>query len=313
MRNPVCSVVVLTCDCPEYLPVAIMPAAAQREAGIETIVIDRGSSGSAGACLAKYRRECSALRIIEMEGAGAAQARNMGLAAARAPLLAFIDAVDWWWPDRLAEPVAYHAAHPETAFSFTDYLCVSPAGESLGSCFEYWQQPPLRRRNKAGYFRLEDALQILLATNLAGTSTVVANKNMLERAGGFRNLPSAEDWDLWLRLAAQAPVACSRAITVTHLVRAGYADSSRVARLAAMEEIASVYESWPASSVRHAAAKARARLDLARAALARSRGRHSSSARRRAPAFADSPPAKLGKETAARALNAALYFVGGYK
>jgi hypothetical protein len=308
MKSPVCSAVFLASGGVEQLAVSLDAAVLQLDGDIEAIAVDDGSSSAASVWLAQRRRELPALRIVEIEGAGAAQARNAAIEAARAPLIAFIESGDWWWPGKIAAQAAYHEAHPETALSFTDYLLVTADGESLGSCFEYWQ-PALRQRRKAGYFRLDGALPALIAMNLAGTSTVAATKAALEKAGGFRSLDAAEDWDLWLRLAGEAPAACSKAVTATCLLRTPSPAQQR-ARVAAMEQIVSPYEESSAASVRNAAAKARARLDAVCAELARPAGLCAPRSRYRPQAFMTTPPAQPGKRTPAGFLNEALYFVG---
>jgi glycosyltransferase involved in cell wall biosynthesis len=248
--------------------------------------------------------------VATSAGIGPAKARNAGIALANAPLVAFLDADDWWWPKKLAAQIAYHAAHPETAFSFANYLQVSASGDSLGACFEFWRAELLQRKT-ADYLPLVDALPLLLATNLVGTSTVVASRAALEKAGGFGDLPSAEDWDLWLRLVAEFPVACSKSVTTTYLVRAGSASSSREARIAATDTIIRRYEGTPIASVRHAAGIARARLDVARAELAQSEGRLTLAAAYHASAFMAHPCARTGKAATASVLNAARQFLGG--
>ncbi|MGO8953970.1 MAG: glycosyltransferase family 2 protein [Rhodomicrobium sp.] len=309
MQRPVCTVIIPALSCLKDPAVALASAAMQHAGEIEVIVLEGRSADRTG-WLKECSREWPALRTIETGGCGPGRARNAGIEAARAPLIAFLDAACWWWPDKLARQVAYHAAHPETAFSFTDYLLVSADGESQGSCFDYWQ-PPLRR-GKTGYLRLNGALQILLAMNLAGTSTVVASKAALEKIGGFRDLASAEDWDLWLRLAAEAPAAYSKAITATYPVQPENVASRYGVRIAAMEEIIAPYESSPAPSIRRAAAKARASLNLARAELARPAGRHAPAALHRSRSFPGRPSARPGKATAASLFSAALYFLNAY-
>ncbi len=306
MPTRACSVIIPTRDCLDYLPAALSSIAMQHLDGLEVIVVDDGSLDGTVEWVAKHWPD---VRVVETGGVGPAKARNAGIALSNAPLVAFLDADDWWWPKKLAPQIAYHAAHPETAFSFTDYLHVAE-GESRGTCFEHWQAP-LRQRESADYFALDEALSVLLATNLVGTSTVVASKAALEKAGGFANLASAEDWDLWLRLAAASPVACCKSLTATYLMRPGSATQKREARIAAIEEIIRRYEDAPGASVRHSAAIARARLDVARAELAQSAGRHTSAARYHSRAFLALPSARLGKAATASVLNAARLLLGG--
>ena len=304
MRSAVCSVIVAADNRLEHLAVAVASARVQLAQGVELIALDDGSSPGVHAWLAARAKERPGLRIVETGGLSPPRARNAAIEAARAPLIAFLDPSCWWWPNKLAEQAEYHAAHPETAFSFTDYLQVSPDGENRGTCFQFWQ-PIGGRRHKRGYSALPNALQVALASSVIGTSTAVASKAALEKAHGFRDLPTAWEWDLWLRLAAGSPVACSWAITATYVPSAETAPSMQQ-RIAAMEEILSPYENSGVASIRHAAAKGRAQLDCARAELSRPVRRHTQALRGGSWAFAASTQAK------AASVSAALNFAGLY-
>jgi hypothetical protein len=309
MERPICSVVIPTHNCLSLLGAALASVEGQTGCNIEIIVINDGSTDGTGDWLETIASEKPWLRVFHTGGIGPGEARNEGIAAARAPLIAFLDADDWWWPGKLERQIAYHAAHPEAVLSFTDYLHVTHGGESRGSCFEYWN-PRFPRGIGTDYFALNDALSVILETNLIGTSTVIARKPALENAGGFGREASAEDWRLWLALAANGPVACSRSITATYLMRPGSVTSMREERIAAMNSIIGEYEKSKLESVRHAAAKAKARLHAARAELARSNGRHLSAARYHSRAFVTAPSLRLGRETTASLLNAALQLAG---
>ena len=190
MRSAVCSVIVAANNRLEHLAVAVASARVQLAQGVEVIALDDGSNPGVQAWLAARAKERPGLRIVETGGLTPPRARNAAIEAARAPLIAFLDPSCWWWPNKLAEQAEYHAAHPETAFSFTDYLRVSPDGEHRGTCFQFWQ-PMGERRHKRGYSALPNALQVALASSVIGTSTAVASKAALEKAQGFRDLPTA--------------------------------------------------------------------------------------------------------------------------
>ncbi|MGO9546864.1 MAG: hypothetical protein ACLPPF_18965 [Rhodomicrobium sp.] len=66
-----------------------------------------------------------------------------------------------------------------------------------------------------------------------------------------------------------------------------------------MSTIIDLYECSPLEAVRRAAPRAKVRLDVARAELARSAGLHFSAVRYHARAFAAVPSTRLRKETAA--------------
>lgn len=81
-----------------------------------------------------------------------------------------------------------------------------------------------------------DATAPMLAENVIGTSTVMARTDLLRAAGGFDGgMPQSEDWDLWLRLAACAPVGCLPAVLTDYTMhRPGNLSGQRRARLDAM-------------------------------------------------------------------------------
>jgi Glycosyl transferase family 2 len=304
MRSAVCSVIIPASNRLERFAVAVASARQQLAAGVEVLALDGGSSRGVSAWLSKRGEEWPSLRVVETAGLAPGPARNAAIEAARSPFIAFLDPACWWWPGKLAEQAGFHGANRDIAFSFTDYLQVLPSGESLGSAFAHWE-PPLGRRHKSGYFPLAGVLQMALAANVIGTSTVMASKEALEKAGGFRDLPAACEWDLWLRLAAAGPVACSRAITATCPVQAEAAQAL-LQRIGAMEEILRPYESSRVATIRHAAAKGHAQLDCARAELSRPARRHPSAAQ------AGSRPITVSKRTKAADADAALDFAGAY-
>jgi len=272
MQQPICSVVMPTRDCLSYLPAALGSVALQNRSDIEVIVADDGSSDGTRDWLAARRANLPSLRVIETGGVGPAGARNAAIAASEARYIAFLDADDVWWPDKLGLQLAWHEAHPETGFSFTDYLHVNPDGRQLGTCFAFWSSP-LAHHAGRGFSALPDAELSLLATNVVGTSTVVARRAALEEVGGFRSLVSAEDWDLWLRLAARWPVGFSAAITASYLMRPGSETAKGWQRLNAMRKILARYEGRTAEAARRAVKIARSRLAAAEAELARAEGR----------------------------------------
>ena len=57
-------------------------------------------------------------RLVEQRHAGPGAARNVGILAARAPLIAFCDADDLWHPDKLARQQAALAEQPDAVEFF---------------------------------------------------------------------------------------------------------------------------------------------------------------------------------------------------
>lgn len=265
-RAPSCSVVIPTHNCLSYLELAIASVRLQVGVDYEIVVVDDGSSDGTWDWLSAQALEDRRIVPLRLDGRGPAVARNHALAHAKAPLIAFLDADDFWWPGKLARQLAAHHADPEISFTFTDYLHADPEGGVHGTSFNFWKPRYVDRRTPA-FRRVPDAELALLESNVVGTSTVVASTRALQIANGFAECGSAEDWRLWLRLARDAPVVCSASVTMSYMMRPGSETRNRAARIQAMSDLIDEYAERP--DARRAVRRARARVSVARAELAR--------------------------------------------
>ena len=303
MSRPSCSIVIPAYNALAYLPSVIASVEAQRVPGIEVLVMDDGSIDGTGDWLDRARRSRPWLRVFDGGGLGPAKGRNILINKAESDLIAFLDADDIWRADKLMREIGYHAVHGDVAFTFTDYLHVDPQGGSLGTAFGYWK-PRLKKTAGDGFVLLDNPLAQLIGCNLAGTSTVVAKRKSLQNANGFAvDLPSAEDWDLWLRMAETGKVAVSSRVTMDYLVRPGSETANRAARITAMETVLSRYDH--AGVPLAARLKARGRIHAVRAEEAEIAGRSGGAFAWRIGALAHQPSRRNGLEAAAAALRLA--------
>ncbi len=271
IRLPRCAVVIPTYNCADFLFAALESVAAQAVADIEVIVIDDGSSDDTDAVLKRAERLAGLgrLRCFRTRQIGPSSARNLGVEVARAPLVAFLDADDVWLPGKLAAQLAFHEARPEIVMSFTDYCHRGMDGADRGTCFAFW-----RFGAQPDYEILPRAASILVGRNLVGTSTVVVDRAAFLDVGGFGSeLPSSEDWDLWLKLARHGPVAFTGAVCCDYLMRPNSLTAARAKRIDAMETILHrALVADPRPDLRDVL-RARARLLTARAEHAREQGK----------------------------------------
>ncbi len=311
---PAISVIVPTRNTRRYLPKAIASIGADPD--VEIIVIDDGSTDGTAEWLAGQCQRDPRLLILTGPGHNAARARNLGIAAARAPLIAFLDADDWWEPGKLDAQYKIHRAHPQIGFSCTDYRHLTPAGEDRGGSFTYWPRYRARYGRRTEPFLLDDdALSQIYAENFVGTSTVMARADLLRTIGGFDvddRLRSTEDWDLWLRLAARAPVGCHPDLLVTYLMhRPGNQSGEMNRRIAAVRLIGARFHDRAYEQSRSAVRIFRARVLLASAEAAQMGGRPFRSIALRVGALLRDPTRRAGRELVASALAPVRLAIGG--
>ena len=76
------------------------------------ILVDNGSTDGTPAAVEAH---CPGVQVIRLDGNLGAAARNIGVAAARTPYVAFADDDSWWAGDALDRLPALFAAHPRAA------------------------------------------------------------------------------------------------------------------------------------------------------------------------------------------------------
>ena len=196
------SVVIPTWNSAATLPRAIDSVLAQTWPHCELIVVDDGGSDDTPALLAGYGAR---LRALRQANAGPAAARNHGLREARGDYVAFLDADDYWLPEKLECQVALLGARPEIGFCSTATRVVDARGEPVRAWPCHKATAPLL-----------ETLFMHSAAVSGSTSGVLARRELLLAADGFdARLRGFEDPDLWIRLAARADYVCiPEALTV---------------------------------------------------------------------------------------------------
>lgn len=155
---------------------------------LEIIIVDDGSTDGTIAVIEQYKYRYPALfTIVRQSNAGPATARNMGIAQAAGEFIAFLDADDRWLPGKLKAQLEVFIAEPKLAL----------VGTTMNG---RWYS------NKPSVIFLD--FSALLRSNKVYTSSVLARKTALLAADGFRpGRRLSEDYELWLRIAHNAPVA----------------------------------------------------------------------------------------------------------
>ena len=97
--EPTVSVIIPAYQSDRYIVQAIESVLNQKDCSYEIIIIDDGSTDSTEEVLAPYSDR---IRYIKQENQGVAAARNNGIALAKADLIAFLDADDYFVPGKLA-------------------------------------------------------------------------------------------------------------------------------------------------------------------------------------------------------------------
>lgn len=249
-RNPRVSVILPTYNRAATLPRAVASVLGQGLRELELIVIDDGSTDDTAGVLAGF--DDPRLRLLSQPNGGPAKARNAGIRAARAPLIAFQDSDDEWLPTKLESQLAVLDRSPAEVGWIAGAHLAYGAGQALRVACELPADPAdLAAVQRQLY---EGAPWV--------TPLWLVRRELLFDAGLFdEGLPCLEDWDLLIKLAARCRF---RAVDDVLLVRYGQADSvygdlakRRIALAALLQRHGETWRRYPQAYARWCAALGR--------------------------------------------------------
>lgn len=201
---PLVSVVIPVYNRTEFVGQAIRSAFDQTHQPIEVVVVDDGSMIDVQPALESFGETVT---LIRQANGGPAAARNRGMDRARGTYVLFLDDDDFLEPDAVEQLLGALRTCPQAYWAAGHYVLVDEEGVRL----------PTQRR-----FRLEsgDAYPRMVQENaIGGPSVVLIRREPLQALGGFdesRAIQITEDYDLWLTLAREWPLAVTSRVVANY-------------------------------------------------------------------------------------------------
>lgn len=187
---PEISVIMPVYNGAQYLSKAVQSILSQSFSNFEFIIINDGSTDNSLALLRDFAQQDSRIQLISRENRGLVKTLNEGIALAKAPLIARMDADDIALSDRFLLQTKFMAAHP-------DVLCVGGRVRVIDGKGRFL----INTAPKLGHEAVEkSALQGI--SPITHPSAMI-RKAALEKVGGYHEADyPAEDLALWLNLSA---------------------------------------------------------------------------------------------------------------
>lgn len=185
--RPCVSILMSVFNGEEYLRSAIQSIMDQTVDAWEALVVDDGSTDSSARIVAEYAAVDQRVHLLQIDHSGQARALNHGLAFVRAPYVARIDHDDLMKPHRLADQL-------ECMTENQDLVLLGSSAEfvdSTGRPYFVHQMP------------LDDSSlrKALVRYNPFFHSATMLRTDAAREVGGYRDLPAAQDYDLWMRMS----------------------------------------------------------------------------------------------------------------
>lgn len=190
---PLVSVVMPAYNAAPWIAETLESVLTQTFQDFEVIVVDDGSTDDTAAVVARFAR----VRCIRKPNGGPASARNVGIRAAQGEYVAFLDSDDLWLPDKLRLQIDL-LQESGLAWAYSDAYAFDE--ETRRTLFIFSRV----RRQYSG-----DVLEQLFLADFIPMPTPIVRRKVFDQVGYFDEsdaLHYAEDWDMWLRIAAYFPI-----------------------------------------------------------------------------------------------------------
>jgi len=181
--------IIPTYNSAKFIQRTILSALQQDYEQIEITVVDDGSTDDTVRKVESFAPRVRILHHPNKANLGTAASRNLGIKSTEAELIAFLDHDDIWHPTKIREQVTIFNNYPDVGLVHTNGYSIDENDnilyELLPKDFNEPQQPEA----------------ILLSCYIKAPSSVIARRDLLEKAGMFcEGFRLSSDHDLWIRM-----------------------------------------------------------------------------------------------------------------
>jgi len=181
---PAVSAIITTRNRRKFAEEAVKSVLAQTFRDFEIILVDDGSTDGTAEAAAKYP-----VKYLFLKNAGISAARNTGAAGSSGRYICFLDDDDLWGKNKLEKQFLFMETNPEYPLCYTDELWIRNG--------KFLNQKKIHSKSGGDIF--EKCLKLCIIS----PSSAMIRREILEKYSFDEKMPVCEDYDLWLRIAAE--------------------------------------------------------------------------------------------------------------
>lgn len=190
---PLVSIITPSYNHAQFIEATICSVVEQDYPNLEYIIIDGGSTDGSAEIIRGWAERYPARLVdwVSEPDRGQTDAINKGFARARGEILAWLNSDDTYQPGAISQAVRYLKEHPEVGLVYGDANLIDQSGEVIG---KFPARQTDYRRLRRGYVHIPQQAAFFPA-------------DLWRKVGPLDpTFYFAMDYDLWVRLAHQAPV-----------------------------------------------------------------------------------------------------------
>ena len=188
---PLVSIIIPSYKAKKFIQETLLSIKSQTFNDFEVLVVDDASPDNSADYIESILPDIR-FNLIRLEkNVGAAEARNVGLKAAKGRYIAFLDADDLWHPEKLEKQLQF-MDEKNAGFSFSAYEVISETGELIKDRISV---PETITKNQ------------YLGNTIIGCLTVIIDKSKFSQEVLMPNLRSSHDMALWVNLLGEIKIA----------------------------------------------------------------------------------------------------------
>ncbi len=186
------SIILPAYNAKQYIEASVDSILQQSLTDFELIIIDDGSTDGTQQLVQQLTAKDQRIRLVQRPNKGLITTLNEGIALARSPLIARMDADDIAFPERLAIQYTYMNSHPDVL--------------AVGSYVMFMDAQDTMYRKKI-FPRGKEILEAFRWGCPLVHPAVMMRTDAVREVGGYPSaFPSAEDYALWVRLLSLGKV-----------------------------------------------------------------------------------------------------------
>ena len=195
LDNPLVSIVTPAYNSSATVGETIESVLSQTYSNFEMIIVDDGSTDDTANVVHRFKD--NRIKYIYQSNKERSEARNNGIKNAKGEFIAFLDADDIWFPEKLEKQIELFEMDMKLGLVYSDLYLFEEKFPQKVTLYSHIRK----------LFRGNVPLRIIVEDNFIQSATPLVRRDVFDSLGNFdSDLIPCEDYDMWIRIIARYAV-----------------------------------------------------------------------------------------------------------